>query len=126
MLLRRSFVTLLLILTALRSAGAEPRAQWNNTRLTGSPDGPPRYRAVRAWPELSTRPLITAAPEPGGNRILFIEQQAADWGAPMTLQAFTDPAKVETMLEFPGYAYTIAFHPRFAENRHVFFGVNEA
>ena len=29
----------------------------------------------------------------------------------MTLKGFTDPAKVETMLEFPGYAYTIAFHP---------------
>src|SRR5215207_7863527 len=63
--------------------------------------------------------------EAGGNRILFIEQQAADWSAPMTLKGFTDPAKVKTMLDFPGYAYTIAFHPRFAENRHVFFGVNE-
>jgi glucose/arabinose dehydrogenase len=126
MLLRRCFVTLLLILTALlQCTGAQTRAQWKNTRLTGSPDGPPSYRAVRAWPELSTRPLITAAPEPGGNRILFIEQQAADWSAPMTLKGFTDPAKVETMWEFPGYAYTIAFHPRFAKNRHVFFGVNE-
>jgi glucose/arabinose dehydrogenase len=106
-------------------AGAEPRAKWENTRLTGSPDGPPSYRAVRAWPELSTRPLVTVAPEPGGKRILFIEQQAADWGAPMTLKGFTDPAKVDTLLEFPGYAYTIAFHPRFVENRCVFFGVNE-
>ena len=43
----------------------------------------------------------------------------------MTLKGFTDPAKVETMLEFAGYAYTIAFHPRFAENGYVFFLVNE-
>ena len=57
--------------------------------------------------------------------MLFIEQQAADWGAPMTLKGFTDPANVETLLEFPGFAYTIAFHPRYAENHHVFFGVNE-
>jgi hypothetical protein len=123
-MLRRFFVALL-VLTVLDCAGAEPRAKWENTRLTGSPDGPPSYRAVRAWPELSTRPLVTAVPEPGGKRMLYIEQQAADWDASMTLKAFTDPAKVETLLEFPGYAYTIAFHPHFAENHYVFFGVNE-
>ena len=27
----------------------------------------------------------------------------------MTLKGFTDPAKVEMLLEFPSYAFTIAF-----------------
>ncbi len=122
----RCSIFALFALGSFQCAGAEPRAKWENTRLTGSPDGPPAYRAVRAWPELSTRPLVVAVPEPGGKRMLYIEQRAADWDASMTLRAFSDPAKVETLLEFPGYAYTIAFHPRFAENGYVFFGVNES
>jgi hypothetical protein len=50
--------------------------------------------------------------------MLFIEQQAADWSAPMTPKGFTDPAKVETLLEFPGYAYTIAFGKAPCSPRH--------
>ena len=100
-MLRRSIFALFAF-ASCHCGGAEPRAKWENTRLTGSPDGPPAYRAVRAWPELSTRPLVVAVPEPGGKRMLYIEQRAADWNASMTLRAFSDPANVETLLEFPG------------------------
>ncbi|MEK0450789.1 MAG: hypothetical protein RL088_3057 [Verrucomicrobiota bacterium] len=115
----------LLLAVPLFCFGDESRARWQNTRLVGAPEGPPPYRAVRSWPQLATRPLVYAAAEPGTGRMLFIEQQAADWGASMMLKAFRDPVRVETLLEFPGYAYCIAFHPRFAENGFVFFGVNE-
>jgi glucose/arabinose dehydrogenase len=105
-----------------------PHARWINTRLLGSPDGPPKYRASRAWPELSARPLVTAVAEPGGGRMFFIEQRAADWDSAMTLRAFapSEPSQAGTLLDFPGFAYSIAFHPRFAENGFLFFGVNEA
>lgn len=115
--------------TPVRFVGPKPiqREHWKNERLLGSPDGPPKYRAVRAWPELSTLPLVTAVAEPGTTRILYIEQLAADWGSPMRLKAFrpAEPGRVETLLDFPGFAYTIAFHPHFAENGYVFFGVND-
>lgn len=115
----------LLLLAFIPCGLAETRQKWENTRLTGSPDGPSKYRAVRAWPELTAGPMIAAEPEPGGKRLFFLEQKTGNSNLPMILRAFRDAANVETLLEFPGFAYTIAFHPRYAENGFVFFGVNE-
>ncbi len=115
----------LLLLAFVPCAPAETRQKWENTRLTGSPDGPSKYRAVRAWPGLKAGQMIAAEPEPGGKRLFFLEQKQGIPHPPMILRAFREPADVETLLEFPFLAYTIAFHPRYSENGFVFFGVNE-
>ena len=103
-----------------------PREIWQNTRLTGSPDGPAEYVAHRAWPRLVAASLVTVAPAPDGEWMWFIEQEAG-WERPMKLRRFRasgDGSDAETLLDLEDFAYGITFHPRFAENGHVFLGVN--
>ncbi len=104
----------------------ERRVAWENTRLTGSPDGPAKYTAFRAFPRLTAGSLVAIVPAPDGEWLWFIEQ-GPGWDQPMKLRrlrAAGDGSDAETLLELDDLAYSIAFHPRFAENGHVFIGVN--
>jgi len=112
----------------LRFVGPEPlpRDQWANTRLQVSPDGPAKYVARRAWPKLKAGSLVAIAPAPDAEWVWFIEQEPG-WERPMKLRrlrADGDGSDAETLLALDDYAYSIAFHPRFAENGHFFLGVN--
>jgi glucose/arabinose dehydrogenase len=112
----------------LRFAGPEmqARTRWENTRLIGSPDGPPKYVTQRAWPRLPARPLVAVAPTPDGKWMWFIEQDAGRDGNG-TLRRFKadgDGSDAETVLAPADLAYSIAFHPRFAENGFAYLGTN--
>ena len=113
---------------SVRFAGPQPlaRARWENTRLLGSPDGPPGFRAVRGWPKLTSRSLVTVAPTPDGEWMWFTEQEGGRDGR-MRLRRMSargDGSDAELLMEFDELVYSIAFHPRFAENGHVFLGTN--
>src|SRR5260370_29941836 len=61
------------------SSAAEPtkpaRTPWTSSRLVGSPDPPPPFKVVRAFPNLKfEHPLLIARP-PGSDR-LFVGEQA--------------------------------------------------
>ena len=112
----------------LRFVGPAPiaRAGWMNTRLLGSPDGPQGFQAVRAWPKLAARAMVTVAPTPDGQWLWLVDQESGR-DARMRLRrmaASGDGSEAETLLEPDELLYDIAFHPRFAENGFVFFGVN--
>ena len=112
----------------LRFTGPEPlpRGSWENTRLTGSPDGPAKYAVERLWPRLKPGMVVGVVPAPEGEWIWFIEQKAgADTSMKIRrFRANGDGSDVETLLEGDEFAYSIAFHPRFAENGYVFIGAN--
>src|SRR5439155_14559301 len=102
------------------------RAPWQNTRLLGSPVGRQGFRAGRAWPNLPARSLVAVVPAPDGEWLWYVEQEGGRDGR-MRLRRTTirgDGSDAETLLELEDYAYNIAFHPRFAENGFVFFGMN--
>ena len=112
----------------LRFTGPEPlsRQRWDATQLRGAPDGAQGFRAVRAWPRLAARSLVTVTPTPDGAWLWLLEQEGARDGA-MRLRRVSsrgDGSDAETLLEFDELAYNIAFHPRFAENGFVFLGTN--
>ncbi|MEI6466615.1 MAG: PQQ-dependent sugar dehydrogenase [Verrucomicrobiota bacterium] len=112
----------------LRFAGPAPlpRTTWRNERLHGSPEGPTGYAVARAWPRLATHSLVALAPAPGGDGIWYIEQEGGRDG-PMRLGRVRDGgdgSEAERLLEFGEQAYSLAFHPRFAENGYVYFGTN--
>jgi glucose/arabinose dehydrogenase/mono/diheme cytochrome c family protein len=114
--------------SALLFAGPEPlpRGRWENTRLTGAPDGPAGFRAVRAWPALASRSLVGLAPTPDGSELWYIEQERGRDG-PMRLRRIRvagDGRDAETLLEPDAMMYSLAFHPRFAENSFVYLGMN--
>src|SRR6476659_4290366 len=48
-----------------REHGLQRRAPWTTSRLTGSPEPPPPYRAVPAFPKLKFGPLVDLAAVPG-------------------------------------------------------------
>ena len=69
---------------------------------------------------------MAVAPSPDGQWIWDLEQQTV-WETPMKLRrwrAAGDGSDAETVLALEDFAYSIAFHPRFAENGFVFLGVN--
>ncbi len=126
----------------LASSAAEPpnpkesdpaksaRTPWTTSRVVGSPDPPPPFKVVRAFPNLKfTRPLLLAR-WPRGDR-LFIGEQAG------VLYSFLDKPDAEADLFFDlrkeiktinlhpeakevEAVYGLAFHPDFKKNRQCF------
>jgi putative heme-binding domain-containing protein len=113
------------------SQPAKPaRTPWSTSRVVGSPDPPPPFKVVRAFPNLKfEHPLLIARP-PTGDR-LFVGEQAGvlysfadkpDAKADLffdlrkeikTLHLLPDAKEVEAV-------YGLAFHPDFEKNRQCF------
>lgn len=131
---------LLVLLAGFRpvSAGAdrnEPnplqqlKSRWQSvaSRVVGSPDPPPPYRVVRAFPKLSLTNPVVVAKEPGSQRLWFIDQDPKK-AEPRLCRTTGDPSDgaYEILHHFgKSLAYSIAFHPAFQENGHLFVGSND-
>ncbi len=103
-----------------------PRERWENTHLIGSPEGPQGYRTARTWPKLVARSLVGLCPTPNGDSIWFVEQEGGREGRMRLRRLSTrgDGGDAETFFELDDMVYSIAFHPRFAENGFVYLGSN--
>lgn len=112
--------------TALRPYGIESYTPVATSRVVGSPDPPLPYRAERVLPELRlTFPIFVTA-EPGSGRLWIIDQPVS-YGPTRIARTTGDAGAlgVETLLQMDeGLAYSIAFHPDFRDNGHVFVGLN--
>ncbi|WP_422925781.1 PQQ-dependent sugar dehydrogenase [Singulisphaera sp. PoT] len=106
------------------------RTPWTTSRLVGSPEPPPAFKVVRAFPNLKfDHPaLITRYPE--GDRLVVGEQNGVLHTFPNRPDAraelFLDlPKEIKTLSQLPGSKdveaiYGLAFHPDFAKNRQCF------
>lgn len=106
------------------------RPQWTTSRVTGTPDAPPPFKIVRAFPNLKFNHPLLLARCPGSDR-LFIGEQAGvlysftnlpDARAELfcdlrkeikTIHLLADAKEIEAV-------YGLAFHPKFASNRQCF------
>ena len=108
----RVLAPLLLLVPATAPADEKPfglkhRIPWNDSRVVGSPEPPPPYKVVRAFPKLTIKQPLTLTPEPGSSR-LFILQHLEYWAGPGRLIAVRDDqdaAETETLLDLDGIAY---------------------
>src|SRR6516164_9331009 len=106
------------------------RVPWTTSRVVGSPDPPPPFKVVRAFPNLKfTHPLLIARP-PGSDRLFVGEQDGVLYsfvGRPdARAELFYDLRKeIRTLHLLPGAkeveaVYGLTFHPDFANNRQCF------
>jgi putative heme-binding domain-containing protein len=113
---------------------AEPappvRIPWTTSRIVGSPDPPPPFKIVRAFPNLKFEKPLLLARCPGSDRLFVGEQSGVlhsfrndpearaelfcDLRAELkTLHLLPDANEVESL-------YGLAFHPDFQRNRQCF------
>ncbi|MBD3673288.1 MAG: PQQ-dependent sugar dehydrogenase [Planctomycetaceae bacterium] len=128
---------LLLILVGLATLSesasliAQERTPWTASRIQGTPEPPPQYRAAEAYPKLKfDRPTVLTT-IPNSNRLVLAEQHGR-------LYSFPDDSTVEKadlfidlkqeLTSIPddgttngvGAVYGVAFHPRYPEVPDVF------
>jgi putative heme-binding domain-containing protein len=106
------------------------RQPWTTSRVIGSPDPPPPYKVVRAFPNLKFEHPLLMATCPGSDR-LFVGEQAG------VLYSFQNKSEAKAELFFDlrkeiktvhlvpqakevEAVYGLAFHPNFAKNRQCF------
>ncbi len=107
-----------------------PRKPWTTSRVVGSPEPPPPYRTVRAFPQVQFNHPLLLARAPGTDRLFVGEQEGKLYSFPNRPDAradlFLDLTKdLKTVHLHPGAkeveaVYGLAFHPKFAENRTCF------
>src|SRR5438477_613135 len=109
-----------------RAFGIEERPLWTNSYVIGSPDPPPPYRTVNAFPKLKVHLPVAIANEPGSDRLLFLEHANA-WTGTGKLRRFVnrpEVAEAETLLELGDIIYGLTFHPNFKTNGFIYLGCN--
>jgi len=104
------------------AAEVPQRVLWTTSRVVGSPDPPLPYRTAKAFEKLPLDEPIYAVPEPGTDRIWVVEYKPGT-GKTGRIRRFvnrTDVSELEPLVEQDRIIYGLAFHPKFAENGHVF------
>jgi putative heme-binding domain-containing protein len=106
------------------------RAAWTTSRVIGSPDPPPPFKVVRAFPNLKFNNPLLMARYPGGERLIVGEHSGVLYSFKDTPDAkadlFCDLRKeIKTIHLLPDAkeimaVYGLAFHPDFAKNRQCF------
>jgi putative heme-binding domain-containing protein len=113
-----------------KAKAAAERQPWTTSRITGSPDPPPPYKVVRAFPNLKFHEPLLMARAPGSDR-LFVGEHAG------VLHSFKDTPdakaelfcdlrkEIKTIHLLPDAkeimaVYGLAFHPDFEKNRQCF------
>lgn len=118
----------------LREKGAKAalsvRIPWTNSRLIGSPDPPPPFKVVRAFPDLKFQHPLLMAGCPGSDRLFVGEQAGVLYSFPAKPDAKADlffdlRKEIKTIHLHPQAkeveaVYGLVFHPDFEKNRQCF------
>jgi putative heme-binding domain-containing protein len=106
---------------ATKPGASGPRAAWTSSKLAGSPEPPPPYKIVDAYPKQRFSRPIQAVSARGDDRLFVGELGGKIWSFPDRADAegrdlFCDLSRRE------GWAslYSLAFHPRYPDVPQVF------
>ena len=117
-----------------KPGNAEParsgRTPWTTSRVVGSPDPPPPFKVVRAFPNLKFEHPLLIARYPGGNRLVVGEQSGVLYSFANHPDARADlfldlRREIRTVHRLAGAkeveaVYGVTFHPDFDRNRQCF------
>ena len=108
------------LLLALVLAAAQDRVPWDGSRMEGTPEPPPPYRSIPAWPNLKFDKPIELVFSRELDRFVLAEVGGKFF-------SFKDgAAKADLCIDLSRaikpffHAYGFAFHPRFAQNRFIY------
>ena len=104
------------------AAGPPQCRLWTHSHVVGSPDPPPPYTVVRAFPRLTVKQPLYLLEEPGTDDFLLL-QHLGSWVGPGKLLRFkNDPnvSTVETLLSFNRIAYGMTLDPDFIHNGYIY------
>lgn len=109
---------------------AAVRKPWTTSKVVGSPDPPPPFKAVRVFPNVKFHHPDVIARCPGSDRLFVGEQEGTLYSvrnAPdATKDLFFDLRKeLKTIDKLPGAGgvgelYGLVFHPKFQQNRYCY------
>jgi putative heme-binding domain-containing protein len=111
-------------------AGVTNREPWTTSRITGSPEPPPKYKSTRVFPNVKLTQPVLIARAPGTDRLFVGERRGLLYsiksGPDAKADLFCDlPREIKTIDRVPGAKevgdlYGLVFHPKFEENRYCY------
>ncbi len=108
-----------------RPFGIEQRVPFTTSKVIGSPDPLPPYRAARIFEKLELKDPIYVAPEPGQGTFLVVETlESASAGRLRRFSNVPDASALETVLTLDRLIYGFCFHPKFSENGYIYLVTN--
>ena len=131
---RAASIALLCAATAISAVDADEEKPFGistytpmaSSRVTGSPEPPLPYRAVRTLPKLQVDWPIFVTTEPSSDRLIFIHDHRPEKKF-QVCRATTDQVaagEFDVLFEVDDPAYSICFHPNFAQNGFFYLGHN--
>ncbi|HEX3146525.1 MAG TPA: PQQ-dependent sugar dehydrogenase [Gemmataceae bacterium] len=96
--------------------GIDKRVPWTTSNVKGSPEPPSPYLLENAFPKLKFENPIDLAVIPGSKRLAIAQQH----GKLFTFANRRDAAEAQPLLTIKSDVYSIAFHPKAAENGYLF------
>ena len=104
-----------------RPFGLVERVPFTTSRVVGSPDPPHPYRIRRVFEDVELEQPVFLIQEPGSERLFLIEYGKRQI---VTLANRHESTTTELFLAPERNVYSIAFHPRYVENRFLYVFTN--
>jgi putative heme-binding domain-containing protein len=114
-----------------RPFGISKRIPWTTSRLTGSPEPPPPYKIVRAFPKLTFKNPLLLTNAPGTERLFIGEQAGKLYSFPNDPEVAKADLLLDLTTEIHSWdpqgkvkgveaVYALTFHAQFAKNRYCY------
>ena len=106
------------------AVSGEERVPWTTSRLVGTPEPPPRFKTVNAYPNITFDQPTVVTPAPGSNRLYVGERFGKIYSFPddpaiespdlfIDLKEELKSIPVDGSVSGVGSVYGIAFHPQY-------------
>ncbi|HVS38162.1 MAG TPA: PQQ-dependent sugar dehydrogenase [Gemmataceae bacterium] len=106
--------------------GIDHRIPWTHSHVVGSPNPPPPFHVVRAFPKLTFNQPLYVKTEPGTDDMIVLAHDGGYEGPGHLFRLKNDPTedKAQPFLDMNRIAYGVAFHPDYTKNGYIYVGSN--
>ena len=112
----------MLRILALLSTIVSAHAQWNTSRIHGSPEAPKPYVPEQVFTQIALNDALEMIAVPAAHRFVAVEKNGKIWSFKDAPDAAAKDLLIDLKPDHPllQHAYGIAFHPKWQENGLVF------